>query len=169
MRARSNIYHIECFRCIACSRKLTPGDEFALKDQGPLCKVNFKTFSELFLCYSILDVIFFRFTFTIILQADHEVLEKNKFPILGSETTNSGSRITCNGSSNSDIGQLDPSDINGNSISSSNCSNSPTNQLQMAGKQNVYIYINKYTFFCMFLWLFKPFKILFYYQFKLNY
>ena len=40
MKARSNIYHIECFRCIACSRKLTPGDEFALKDQGPLCKVN---------------------------------------------------------------------------------------------------------------------------------
>uniref|UniRef100_A0A8C6WZE2 ISL LIM homeobox 2a n=1 Tax=Neogobius melanostomus TaxID=47308 RepID=A0A8C6WZE2_9GOBI len=30
MRARDNVYHIECFRCSVCSRQLLPGDEFSL-------------------------------------------------------------------------------------------------------------------------------------------
>ncbi|KAK9873915.1 hypothetical protein WA026_002267 [Henosepilachna vigintioctopunctata] len=39
MRAKSKIYHIECFRCCACARQLVPGDEFALRDGGALyCK-----------------------------------------------------------------------------------------------------------------------------------
>lgn len=39
MRAKSKIYHIECFRCTTCSRPLVPGDEFALRDGGHLyCK-----------------------------------------------------------------------------------------------------------------------------------
>ncbi|XP_072387608.1 insulin gene enhancer protein ISL-1 isoform X2 [Diabrotica undecimpunctata] len=39
MRAKSKIYHIECFRCRACTRQLVPGDEFALRDGGILyCK-----------------------------------------------------------------------------------------------------------------------------------
>lgn len=38
MRARNKIYHIDCFRCIACSRQLIPGDEFALRDDGLFCK-----------------------------------------------------------------------------------------------------------------------------------
>lgn len=39
MRAKSKIYHIECFRCSACARQLVPGDEFALRDGGALyCK-----------------------------------------------------------------------------------------------------------------------------------
>ncbi|XP_028131882.1 insulin gene enhancer protein ISL-1 isoform X2 [Diabrotica virgifera virgifera] len=39
MRAKSKIYHIECFRCRACTRQLVPGDEFALRDGGVLyCK-----------------------------------------------------------------------------------------------------------------------------------
>ncbi|CAG2103788.1 unnamed protein product [Medioppia subpectinata] len=38
MRARNKIYHIDCFRCIACSRQLTRGDEFALRDDGLFCK-----------------------------------------------------------------------------------------------------------------------------------
>jgi insulin gene enhancer protein ISL-1 len=39
MRARSKIYHIECFRCSACTKQLKPGDEFALRDGGVLyCK-----------------------------------------------------------------------------------------------------------------------------------
>ena len=38
MRAKSKIYHIECFRCTACHRQLVPGDEFALRDDGLLCK-----------------------------------------------------------------------------------------------------------------------------------
>ncbi|XP_074039523.1 LIM1_Isl and LIM2_Isl domain-containing protein tup isoform X2 [Leptinotarsa decemlineata] len=39
MRAKSKIYHIECFRCRACTRQLVPGDKFALRDGGVLyCK-----------------------------------------------------------------------------------------------------------------------------------
>uniref|UniRef100_A0A8W7NZZ0 Insulin gene enhancer protein ISL-1 n=1 Tax=Anopheles coluzzii TaxID=1518534 RepID=A0A8W7NZZ0_ANOCL len=36
MRAKTKIYHIECFRCSACARQLIPGDEFALRDGGSL-------------------------------------------------------------------------------------------------------------------------------------
>ncbi|CAB3378207.1 Hypothetical predicted protein [Cloeon dipterum] len=38
MRAKTKIYHIECFRCTACERQLVPGDEFALRDDGLFCK-----------------------------------------------------------------------------------------------------------------------------------
>jgi len=38
MRARSKIYHMECFRCVACERQLVPGDEFALREDGLFCK-----------------------------------------------------------------------------------------------------------------------------------
>lgn len=38
MRAKNQIYHIDCFRCIACSRQLVPGDEFALREDGLFCK-----------------------------------------------------------------------------------------------------------------------------------
>ena len=39
MRAKSKIYHIQCFKCSACERQLKPGDEFALRDGGTLyCK-----------------------------------------------------------------------------------------------------------------------------------
>ena len=34
MRARSKIFHTECFRCSACERQLLPGEEFALKGDG---------------------------------------------------------------------------------------------------------------------------------------
>ncbi|XP_022099648.1 insulin gene enhancer protein ISL-1-like [Acanthaster planci] len=40
MRARNKIYHIECFRCVACSRQLIPGDEFALREDGLFCKAD---------------------------------------------------------------------------------------------------------------------------------
>ncbi|XP_052795832.1 insulin gene enhancer protein ISL-1-like isoform X1 [Mya arenaria] len=40
MRARDNAYHIDCFRCVACSRQLIPGDEFALRDDGLFCKAD---------------------------------------------------------------------------------------------------------------------------------
>lgn len=40
MRARENVYHIDCFRCVACSRQLIPGDEFALKDDELFCKAD---------------------------------------------------------------------------------------------------------------------------------
>lgn len=38
MRARTHIYHIDCFRCVACARQLLPGDEFALGEEGLCCK-----------------------------------------------------------------------------------------------------------------------------------
>ncbi|XP_024908460.1 insulin gene enhancer protein isl-1-like [Cynoglossus semilaevis] len=38
MRARTKVYHIECFRCVACSRQLIPGDEFALREDGLFCR-----------------------------------------------------------------------------------------------------------------------------------
>lgn len=38
MRAKTKIYHIECFRCSACERQLIPGDEFALREDGLFCK-----------------------------------------------------------------------------------------------------------------------------------
>ncbi|KAL1513074.1 hypothetical protein ABEB36_002548 [Hypothenemus hampei] len=39
MRAKSKIYHIDCFRCCQCARQLVPGDEFALREGGALyCK-----------------------------------------------------------------------------------------------------------------------------------
>ncbi|ODN01329.1 Insulin enhancer protein isl-1, partial [Orchesella cincta] len=38
MRARSKIYHMDCFRCVACERQLVPGDEFALREDGLFCK-----------------------------------------------------------------------------------------------------------------------------------
>jgi hypothetical protein len=38
MRTNNRIYHIDCFRCFMCNKQLSPGDEFALKDDGILCK-----------------------------------------------------------------------------------------------------------------------------------
>ena len=40
MRARNKIYHIDCFRCLACARQLIPGDEFALRENGLFCKAD---------------------------------------------------------------------------------------------------------------------------------
>ena len=38
MRAKNKIYHLECFRCVACEKRLVPGDEFALRQDGLFCK-----------------------------------------------------------------------------------------------------------------------------------
>ena len=40
MRACAKVYHIDCFRCVACSRQLIPGDEFALREDGLFCKAD---------------------------------------------------------------------------------------------------------------------------------
>jgi len=40
MRARDNVYHIECFRCSVCSRQLLPGDEFSVRDDELLCRAD---------------------------------------------------------------------------------------------------------------------------------
>lgn len=47
MRAKSKIFHIECFRCCACARQLVPGDEFALREGGALyCKEDHDTMEK---------------------------------------------------------------------------------------------------------------------------
>ncbi|XP_061774052.1 insulin gene enhancer protein isl-2a [Nerophis ophidion] len=40
MRARDSVYHLECFRCSACSRHLLPGDEFTVRDDQLLCRAD---------------------------------------------------------------------------------------------------------------------------------
>lgn len=40
MRASNRIYHVECFRCYMCNKQLAPGDEFAPKEDGLLCKLD---------------------------------------------------------------------------------------------------------------------------------
>lgn len=40
MRAKNNIYHMDCFSCVSCGRQLVPGDEFALRDDGLLCRAD---------------------------------------------------------------------------------------------------------------------------------
>uniref|UniRef100_A0A8C4RAA9 ISL LIM homeobox 1a n=1 Tax=Eptatretus burgeri TaxID=7764 RepID=A0A8C4RAA9_EPTBU len=40
MRVRNQVYHLECFRCMACSRQLIPGDEFALREDGLFCRAD---------------------------------------------------------------------------------------------------------------------------------
>ncbi len=46
MRAGNRIYHIDCFRCQMCNKQLAPGDEFALKDDGLLCKMDNEIFDK---------------------------------------------------------------------------------------------------------------------------
>ncbi|CAB4069619.1 ISL1 [Lepeophtheirus salmonis] len=38
MRAKNKIFHLECFRCVACEKQLVPGDEFALRQDELFCK-----------------------------------------------------------------------------------------------------------------------------------
>ncbi|XP_056643441.1 insulin gene enhancer protein ISL-1 isoform X1 [Diorhabda carinulata] len=76
MRAKSKIYHIDCFRCRACARQLVPGDEFALRDGGILyCK------------------------------EDHDAMEKTSTPSMGhtpgAESNNNTSLSNNNHNSNS--------------------------------------------------------------------
>uniref|UniRef100_A0A3Q2CCT3 ISL LIM homeobox 2b n=1 Tax=Cyprinodon variegatus TaxID=28743 RepID=A0A3Q2CCT3_CYPVA len=46
MRARDNVYHIECFRCSVCSRQLLPGDEFSLREEELLCRADHSLLME---------------------------------------------------------------------------------------------------------------------------
>ena len=43
-RAQDHIYHLECFACVICSRKLDTGDEFYLMDDKKLlCKMDYES------------------------------------------------------------------------------------------------------------------------------
>ncbi|XP_063596675.1 insulin gene enhancer protein ISL-1-like [Penaeus indicus] len=46
MRARSKIFHLDCFRCRCCGKQLLPGDEFALRDDGLFCRFDFDAIKE---------------------------------------------------------------------------------------------------------------------------
>ncbi|KAL8593640.1 hypothetical protein ACOMHN_064238 [Nucella lapillus] len=41
MRAKNKVFHVDCFRCIVCNKPLTPGEEFALREDRFLyCKLD---------------------------------------------------------------------------------------------------------------------------------
>lgn len=40
MRAGSRIYHTKCFRCYICNKQLEPGEEYAMREEGLLCKID---------------------------------------------------------------------------------------------------------------------------------
>lgn len=41
-RAQDHVYHVDCFGCVLCSRKLDTGDEFYLmEDKKLLCKPDY--------------------------------------------------------------------------------------------------------------------------------
>lgn len=43
MRARDLVYHLNCFTCISCSKTLTTGDHFGMKDSLVYCQLHFET------------------------------------------------------------------------------------------------------------------------------
>ena len=46
MRVAQRIYHTACFRCCMCAAQLAQGDEFALRDDGLLCKLDNELFDH---------------------------------------------------------------------------------------------------------------------------
>lgn len=46
MRANGRIYHTDCFRCLVCNKQLAPGDEFALKEEGIVCKFDIDVYEK---------------------------------------------------------------------------------------------------------------------------
>ncbi|XP_037918411.1 insulin gene enhancer protein isl-1 isoform X2 [Hermetia illucens] len=81
MRAKTKIFHVECFRCSACARRLLPGDEFALRDGGSLyCKM------------------------------DHDVLEKTQNSLTSSlENNNNNNTNLSNNNHSSELGSMSDS------------------------------------------------------------
>ncbi|MBN3296650.1 LMX1A factor, partial [Amia calva] len=47
MRARKSVYHLQCFCCCVCERRLQKGDEFVLKEGQLLCKSDYEKEREL--------------------------------------------------------------------------------------------------------------------------
>ncbi|VDM95491.1 unnamed protein product [Thelazia callipaeda] len=42
MRARDNVYHLQCFACQACNQRFCIGDKFYLSDNKILCQYDFE-------------------------------------------------------------------------------------------------------------------------------
>uniref|UniRef100_A0A674ITS5 LIM zinc-binding domain-containing protein n=1 Tax=Terrapene triunguis TaxID=2587831 RepID=A0A674ITS5_9SAUR len=47
MRAQKSVYHLSCFCCCVCERRLQKGDEFVLKEGQLLCKSDYEKEREL--------------------------------------------------------------------------------------------------------------------------
>lgn len=47
MRAQKSVYHLHCFCCCVCERRLQKGDEFVLKEGQLLCKSDYEKEREL--------------------------------------------------------------------------------------------------------------------------
>lgn len=47
MRALESVYHLSCFYCCVCERRLCKGDEFVLKEGQLLCKSDYEREREL--------------------------------------------------------------------------------------------------------------------------
>ncbi|XP_048833607.1 LIM/homeobox protein Lhx9 isoform X1 [Brienomyrus brachyistius] len=43
MRARDSVYHLSCFTCTTCSKTLTTGDHFGMKDSLVYCRLHFES------------------------------------------------------------------------------------------------------------------------------
>lgn len=43
MRARDSVYHLSCFTCTTCSKTLTTGDHFGMKDNVVYCRAHFES------------------------------------------------------------------------------------------------------------------------------
>ncbi|KAF7989887.1 hypothetical protein HCN44_008561 [Aphidius gifuensis] len=55
MRAKTKIYHKECFRCSACMRKLETGDQFALRHDGLFCRQDHDMLESGKFCTGVVD------------------------------------------------------------------------------------------------------------------
>lgn len=46
-RVHDNVYHLQCFSCIICTKQLNTGDEFYLmEDRKLVCKTDYDTRSK---------------------------------------------------------------------------------------------------------------------------
>ncbi|KAM4678365.1 LOW QUALITY PROTEIN: LIM homeobox transcription factor 1-alpha-like [Discoglossus pictus] len=53
MRVLSNVYHIGCFYCCECERRLERGDEFVLKEGQLLCRSDYEREKEMLSAFSL--------------------------------------------------------------------------------------------------------------------
>lgn len=47
MRVLENVYHVHCFYCCECERRLQRGDEFVLKEGQLLCRSDYEKEKEM--------------------------------------------------------------------------------------------------------------------------